>query len=256
MYEKFEEKTLEIRKWFLIVPNYSNFGPYTSEEIYVFLTNLFSKNPELKENHTFMVADADSDIYFQPSSIIEKLEEEVKDKIKPLDAKSELEKIILNKTNKQKPPFRERKFSDNSKLITKYDVCEMNSKFKNAHFLPLKQLKQQLKTLKNKQNMQNNENNNFNNNFVNYSNNPNYNQNFNVDVRNGVQPRVFENIYNNKFNLNYQTPRHNFSHRERNNFNFSSQIQDNFFQKNTCEVGSGKALPHVKLISIKEKLFD
>lgn len=191
-----------VRKWFLIFTNYANFGPYTSEEIYVFLKNFARKTENIKqekEHPRFLVADCEADIYFQPFTLLEILEEDIKEKIQALNLKKDSD------IEKQKVKFIERKFSEHPKMITKYDVAEMNSKFKHAQYLPIKQLKLQLKELK-----INNENNSNTMNTMNTTRN--------IDINKTPRNNNFNNKFNNKFNFpNSQdqkiphTTKHNFS---------------------------------------------
>lgn len=88
----------------------------------------------MKDNHAFLISDSENDIYYQPESAYEILAMECKGKVKPIMASI-------------KPTFTERKIG-NSKIISKYDVYEMSSKFKNANQLPLNQLKHQLRNIK------------------------------------------------------------------------------------------------------------
>ena len=60
------------QKWYL-QNEFANFGPYSSEEVYVFLAHLFEKNPEMKDDHSFMVIDSMSDIYYKPDAVVELL---------------------------------------------------------------------------------------------------------------------------------------------------------------------------------------
>jgi hypothetical protein len=86
----------ERQKWY-IQTEITNFGPYSSEEIYLFLTNLFTKSPELKEDHTYMVIDSESDIYYKPDAVLDNLHDELKAYLKTDDPKKEIEKKFANK---------------------------------------------------------------------------------------------------------------------------------------------------------------
>jgi hypothetical protein len=242
------------KKWFLMAPNSMTFGPYSSEEIYVFIKNMNMKSPEETQIQKYMVVDSESDIYYKPEIIIEQLESECRDKIKPMDPKKELEKIVITKkksfgttsgnlenSNQQhfinnahnlqvnfQPQFlmRERKLSDNpNKLITKYDVFEMNSRFKHAQYLPIKQLKQQLKSIK-----QNKEEENINN-----RNNIGNLRRGSFEVQHSAKFGTFKNNnYAEKKNRRYSYDEDLLSH------------QHNF----------KPAENKMKLVSIKETLFD
>jgi hypothetical protein len=242
------------KKWFLMAPNSMIFGPYSSEEIYVFIKNMNMKIPQETQLQKYMVVDAESDIYYKPEVIIEQLENECKDKIKPMDPKKELEKIVITRkksfgnsagnfenTNQQQFinnahnsqfifqqqfQMRERKLSDNpNKLITKYDVFEMNSRFKHAQYLPIKQLKQQLKTIKQNKEEENNNNRNKVGNLRRGS----------FDVQHSAKFGVFKNNYAEKRNRRYSYDEDLLGH------------QDNSYKPTENKM---------KLVSIKETLFD
>jgi hypothetical protein len=152
--EKIEENKDDhissVKKWFISFPNNVNYGPYTGEEIYIFLTNLY-KSKSIKPPE-FMVADSESDFYFKPESLFEILAEDIKLKSKKIETNREpnleekIERIVKKKSDS--PELLERKYVENNKIITKFDVAEMNSKFKNAQYLPLNSLKNQLSDLK------------------------------------------------------------------------------------------------------------
>jgi hypothetical protein len=146
LFKSFEEwnSSIHPRKWVIAVSDNFHYGPYNSEEIYAFLFNLFDKSPEAKEVHSFMVVNSESDIYYQPDAVLEMLEKEVKDKILPIDPKEELERLVIQ-IQPEEDFSRERKFSDNPNLITKFDSGRRRSKFKNTEYLPLKELHQQFR---------------------------------------------------------------------------------------------------------------
>ena len=155
--DKKDEKTEEnkddhirlMKKWFISFPNNINYGPYTGEEIFTFLTNLY-KSKSIKPPE-FMIADSESDFYFKPESLFEILSEDIKLKSKKIltnqqNTDDQLERAIKKKS--ESPELLERKYVENNKMITKFDVAEMNSKFKNAQYLPLSSLKNQISDLK------------------------------------------------------------------------------------------------------------
>jgi hypothetical protein len=232
------EKVHEVtRKWYLVVPNYNNYGPYTSEEIYSFLHTMSQRSP-LAENHNLMVCDTESDIYYKPEIVLEMLGIELKDKIKNLDSQKELlDKFLsspLNLDNSNHRNIRERKFSGNPNLITKYDVYEMNSEFKTAHYLPIKQLKEQLNSMRNHKQFNNYNNNNTKRNIPNNPNIPNTNR---LLINNNEYLNKF-----NKYTNNNSTPK------KKNNINFNRE-----YINTTCKYDScSKVEPdsHFKIISI------
>ncbi len=148
--ENKDDHISSVKKWFISFPNNVNYGPYTGEEIYIFLNNLY-KSKSIKPPE-FMVADSESDFYFKPESLFEILSEDVNLKSKKIEnnilptPEEKLEKAIKKKSDS--PELIERKYVENSKIVTKFDVAEMNSKFKNAQYLPLNSLKNQLSSLK------------------------------------------------------------------------------------------------------------
>jgi hypothetical protein len=140
-----------VKKWFISTPDDSCFGPYSSREIYHFLNYFFDRHPELMEEHTFMVADFENDIFYLPDMVIEMLAPEIKDKGKQMSDAKDLERKVLRKI--KRTDVVQRQFVENPRLITKYDVFEMNSKFKTPHDLPINGLKEQLKHLGQRKNM-------------------------------------------------------------------------------------------------------
>jgi len=149
--EKKDDHISTVKKWFLSFPKGINYGPYTGEEIYTFLNNLY-KNKALKVPE-FMIADSESDFHFKPESLFEILSEDIQLKGKKIDEFDEenrnLDKAVRKRSDSP-TVFSERKYCDSSKMITKYDVAEMNSKFKNAQYLPISNLKNQLNFVKSK----------------------------------------------------------------------------------------------------------
>lgn len=224
------EITCSNQKWYL-QNEFASFGPYSSEEIFVFLNHLLEKNPEIKEDLNFLVIDSLNDMHYRPDSVVDLLADEVKDTVKNIDPNKELERIIFTRKDsgagdKQSPmnKLRPRKLSDNPQLITKYDVYEMSSKFKHAQHLPLIQLKDQLRALKNKENLKN---------YVNQRNNRQLNYNLNArpfQINNPLNK--FNNFNQNKFdyslggNNNYK--QQNFNHKFNNN-KFNNRKQSNEF---------------------------
>jgi hypothetical protein len=143
--------TCVTKKWIVITPDNDKYGTYSCKEIYHFLKYFFDSNPELRDQRTFMVADIDNDIYYLPDSIMDILAEQVKED-KPMEDKKDLERIILNKIKKKN--YIGRRLMEYPRLISKYDIVEMNQHFKTPIInIPFKGLKDQLKSIGQKRNM-------------------------------------------------------------------------------------------------------
>jgi hypothetical protein len=136
------------KKWIVITPDDDKYGIYSCKEIYSFLKYFYNRHDELKDKHVFMVADIDNDIYYLPDSLIEILAGEVGSgsPIKLTEDAKELEKIILNKLHYKGQQTR--RLMEYPRLITKYDILEMNQNFKTPIInVPFKGLKNQLRSL-------------------------------------------------------------------------------------------------------------
>ncbi len=244
IFKSLEEQGLHLnRKWYLVVPDKKNYGPFTANEIYSFLNHLFIKSPAYKKINSLLICDSEFDIYFQPDAVMEVL----------------LNEIVENKVNNNTSKLlsRERKLPD-PHLITKYDVYEMNSKFQTTYQFPIKQLNGQLNDVKNKENHSIHNNNiYFNDLLENIDNNTikGYGSTL-FDI--SLPSRSIENYHNknkyNKFNLNsnLHTP-HLKNDIKRVDYIHNRQIVSN---KNIKELKLLGIFPNVKLISIKDKLFD
>lgn len=263
------------KKWCLVVSQYKSYGPYTCFEMYSFLQNLLKQFEGEQAVHNFLVCDIESDIYYQPESVLEILENEMKENTLSPNQNRELEKLLNNTsqnnnhTNPSNPinpaqNFRERKLPENpNHLITKYDVFEMNSKFNTAHYLPIKQLKEQLKMIKNKENYSNNRQWGYESNQGRERkltwNNSNSRDNY-FDKK--TYGRAMENHQNfNKFNspqmnMMSKTPKNN----QFTKFNFNAgsiyDINKTSAFTEEKEPKTLEMLPDVKLVSIKDQLFD
>jgi len=148
--EKKEDQLSTQKKWYISFQNSAFYGPYTGREIFSFLNNVRESKIKVPE---FMVADSESDFYFKPESLHEILSEEIKGKDIDISNKDpenchNLEKAVRKRSDS--PIYEERKYIDASRMVTKFDVAEMNSKFKNAQNLPIHNLRFQLNTVKNK----------------------------------------------------------------------------------------------------------
>lgn len=145
-----EEESREIykKKWIFSIPEKdSNYGPYDSIEVCEFLHKL--KLQESQKNE-FFVIDNENDVYFEPNSLQEKLEE-VLGKFNLIDLskpqKEDKSKLFVPK--KSVFNLEERKIVENTKLITKFDVAILNSKkAKGENYIPMSQLKLQLRDIR------------------------------------------------------------------------------------------------------------
>jgi len=127
----------------------------------VFLKNS-DHNTHFK-NDEFMIVDSETDFYFKPESIKELFEEDLRLKALEIskEQSSKAKEITANVVMK-------RKISDASNdLMTKYDVAEVKSKYSNARYLPIHQLRLQVKNMKQQLILENKENMNINNNIKN-----------------------------------------------------------------------------------------
>ena len=145
--DKKVEHQMKTKKWYLNFPNNVYYGLYSGEEIYMFIKNI-SKSRTLK-NLNFMVADSESDYYFKPEAIFELLSEDLKLRNEDVNIEKKLEKACEAVCgNSEKKYFVERLFSDKPKLMTKFDVAEMKSKYKNALNIDIIHLNRQLINMK------------------------------------------------------------------------------------------------------------
>lgn len=145
--DKKVEHQMKTKKWYLSFPNNTYYGPYSGEEIYMFIKNI-SKNRSLK-NLNFMVADCESDYYFKPEAIFELFCEDLKIGNEDSNIEKKLEKACEGVCgNSDKKYFVERFFTDKTKLMTKFDVAEYKSKYKNAVNINIKLLNRQLINMK------------------------------------------------------------------------------------------------------------
>jgi hypothetical protein len=106
------------------------------------------------------VVDSETDFYFKPESIQEIFEEDLKLKAKENEENQSKNTQEISTSNK-------RKISDaNQNRITKYDIVEAKSKYKDAKYLPISQLKGLIRIHKSKLQNENQENLNPNNNLI------------------------------------------------------------------------------------------
>ena len=154
---KFERKIeheMKDNKWFLSFPNRNFFGPYTGEEVYMFIKNEL-KNKETKKID-FMVADSESDYYFKPEAIYELFCEDLKLRSEDVDIEKKIEDVcegMYGKNNQNL--FVERNLSSNQNCFTKFDVAKLKSNFRNAVSINIKELNHQLSELKYEHNKEN-----------------------------------------------------------------------------------------------------
>lgn len=110
------EKNLK-KKWFIKSQNQINYGPFSNEEIYVYLKTTFNSNPNSHMLKNSMIIDSDMDIYFKPDSALDILENEIKDLTLPINPKDELDKILI-KLNPDDENFKEYKNTNISRKST------------------------------------------------------------------------------------------------------------------------------------------
>src|SRR5438094_640201 len=61
----FPEESL-VKKWFLVLKNEFSYGPYNSNEIYLFLNNISKKKTG---NFDFLVVNSEDDIFYNPGDL-------------------------------------------------------------------------------------------------------------------------------------------------------------------------------------------
>jgi len=135
-----------LRKYFIIIPGHLNYGPYFAEELYPFLYPY--KNNE--DDHHFMVADSEFDIYYNPKLAFEFIAKEVQ-------ARQNLDEInaLLEKASKGVKTelldhtaslnFHERRLREGVHPKSKFDMFD---KFRNAQYLPIRHVDSHLGVIK------------------------------------------------------------------------------------------------------------
>ena len=147
-----------LKKYYIII-NQVYYGPYTAEDIYLYLLKLYANDQKLKEKQLFMISDVESDIYYIPSTLFEILGEQLKGTNVFKDKAADFISPILPYNEEKIKETKERKLPVNMQLITKYDVYYLNNKFKNnAKYIPIRQLNKQLKDIRINSNFEKNNN--------------------------------------------------------------------------------------------------
>jgi len=209
-----------VKKFFLVLKNEFNYGPYNTTELFLFLSHLAKKTNE--DRFDFLIVDAMTDIFYNPPDLLEILNDKLNTKEQKFVIEQELSRVTASTTNpkpiytnipnvntdfrhtevrdirdreevkggskfdkvKNNPPkVYERKLKQPNSIVPKYDIPYFHEKFAGAEYLPLNIFKKDPNVEKAFKNINQNQQ-------SKYNRNPNYgNQGYGNQVNSQVSPK-------------------------------------------------------------------
>jgi len=170
----FNEDNL-VKKYFLVLKNEYNYGPYNTTELFLFLSHLQKKPND--DKFDFLIVDAMTDVFYNPPDLLEQLKDKLNSAEKKFVIEQEIARATLttNTNSASKPIYvnvnpnagkteprvlepreevkglnskydkvkynpskvYERKLKQPNSIVPKYDIPYFHKKFQGAEYLPL-----------------------------------------------------------------------------------------------------------------------
>ena len=134
----FNEDNL-VKKYFLVLKNEFNYGPYNTTELFLFLTHLSKKTNE--DKFDFLIVDAMTDVFYNPPDLLEIL----KDRLNTNEKKFVIEQEIVRATTTMnvKPIFVSTKMqgNNNGQYIYNLGQNENQNYTEERHLEPREEMK-------------------------------------------------------------------------------------------------------------------